>query len=81
MDFPIQTRIGMISTGIKTQVAVKIFGDDLDQLQKSGQEIAKILEEVKGAFGVYPERINGKPYVEFDIDRVAASRYGVNTGM
>jgi Cu(I)/Ag(I) efflux system membrane protein CusA/SilA len=79
-DFPIQTRIGMISTGIKTQVAVKIFGDDLNTLEKLGEKVAKILEGLPGAYGIYSERINGKPYIEFDIDRVAASRYGVNTG-
>lgn len=79
-DFPIQTRIGMISTGIKTQVAAKIFGDDIDKLEEYAQKISKVLEKVPGAYGIYPEQIGGRPYVEFDIDRVAASRYGVNTG-
>jgi Cu(I)/Ag(I) efflux system membrane protein CusA/SilA len=79
-DFPIQTRIGMISTGIKTQVAVKVFGNDSKKLESIGIEIAKILEKMDGPYGVYPEQINGKPYLEFEIDRVAASRYGVNTG-
>lgn len=79
-DFPIQTRIGMISTGIKTQVAVKIFGDDLKLLESLGGKVAKILKDVKGSYGIYAERINGKPYVEFEVDRVAASRFGVNTG-
>lgn len=79
-DFPIQTRIGMISTGIKTQVAVKIFGPDLKVLESLGQQVASKLQEVDGAYGIYAEQINGKPYVEFEIDRVKASRYGVNTG-
>jgi Cu(I)/Ag(I) efflux system membrane protein CusA/SilA len=79
-DFPIQTRIGMISTGIKTQVAAKIFGSDLKKLEEVGAKVAKVLEGVEGSSGIYAEQINGKPYVEFEIDRVAASRYGVNTG-
>jgi len=79
-DFPIQTRIGMISTGIKTPVALKIFGDDLQKLEDIGKEVAKELEGIEGASGVYAQQINGKTYIEFEIDRVAASRFGVNTG-
>jgi Cu(I)/Ag(I) efflux system membrane protein CusA/SilA len=78
--FPIENRIGMISTGIKTQVAAKIFGPDLEKLESLGRTIGKKLEDVRGAYGIYSETINGKPYIEFHIDRVAASRYGVNTG-
>lgn len=79
-DFPIQTRIGMISTGIKTQIGIKIFGTDLKQLERLASEVGEKVEKVKGAYGVYAEQITGKPYIEFDIDRVAASRFGINTG-
>lgn len=79
-DFPIQTRVSMISTGIKTQIGVKIFGQDIKVLESLAGEIAAKLETVEGAYGVYGERIVGKPYIEFDIDRLAASRYGINTG-
>ena len=79
-DFPIQTRIGMISTGIKTQIGIKIFGDDLNELESLASKVGKEVEKIKGAYGVYAEQITGKPYIEFDIDRVAASRYGINTG-
>lgn len=79
-DFPIQTRVAMISTGIKTQVGIKIFGDRVETLEKIGAEIAAIIQDIPGARGVYAEKISGKPYIEFDIDRVAASRYGINTG-
>jgi Cu(I)/Ag(I) efflux system membrane protein CusA/SilA len=78
--FPIENRISMISTGIKTQVAAKIFGPDLTKLEELGSQVAKELGKIEGAYGIYAEKINGKPYVEFEIDRVAASRYGVNTG-
>ncbi len=79
-DFPIQTRIGMISTGIKTQVGIKIFGPNIKTLEKLASTIGEEVEKVKGAYGVYAEQITGKPYIEFNIDRIAASRYGINTG-
>ena len=60
-DFPIQTRIGMISTGIKTAVGIKIFGDDLQQLEKLAAQIGQEVEQIDGAYGVYAERISGKP--------------------
>ncbi|MCB9061915.1 MAG: efflux RND transporter permease subunit [Halobacteriovoraceae bacterium] len=78
--FPIENRIGMISTGIKTQVAVKIFGPDLKVLENLSIKVADVIKDVKGAYGIYAEKINGKPYIEFVINRIAASRYGVNTG-
>lgn len=78
--FPIENRIAMISTGIKTQIGIKIFGDNLKTLEEIAAHIGKEVEKVRGAYGVYAEQITGKPYIEFDIDRVAASRYGINTG-
>ncbi len=78
--FPIENRIAMISTGIKTQIGIKVFGDDLKTLETLSAEIGKEIEKISGAYGVYAEQITGKPYIEFDIDRVAASRYGINTG-
>ena len=68
----------MISTGIKTQIGVKIFGDDLKTLEEIAGKVGKLVEEVEGATGVYAEQITGKPYIEFKIDRLAASRYGIN---
>lgn len=79
-DFPIQTRVAMISTGIKTQVGIKVFGDRLSELERIASKIGQEVEKVAGAYGVYAEQITGKPYIEFDIDRIAASRFGINTG-
>jgi len=70
----------MISTGIKTQVGIKIFGEEIRELEKIASSVAREVEKIKGAYGVYAEQITGKPYIEFDIDRIAASRYGINTG-
>ena len=78
--FPIENRISMISTGIKTQIGIKVFGDNLKTLEDIGKKIGKQIESINGAYGVYAEQITGKPYIEFDIDRVAASRFGINTG-
>ena len=70
----------MISTGIKTQVGVKLFGPDLSQLENLATKVGKELEKIEGSYGIYAEKITGKPYIEFDIDRIAASRFGINTG-
>ncbi len=78
--FPMQTRIGMISTGIKTQVGIKIFGDDISVLEKLSSQVAQEIKKIKGAYGVYQEQITSKPYIEFNIDRVAAAQYGINIG-
>jgi Cu(I)/Ag(I) efflux system membrane protein CusA/SilA len=77
---PIVNRIDMLSTGIRTQVGVKIFGDDLSKLQLLAEEVERALRKVPGAVDLYSEKIVGKPYIEFDIDREAAARYGVSVG-
>ena len=77
---PIINRIEMLSTGVRTPVGVKVFGDDLDEIQKVSQEIAEVLRGVRGANGVVPDQIVGKGYVEIDIDRAKAARYGIQVG-
>src|SRR3982074_3158092 len=67
----------MLSTGIRAQVGVKIFGDNLDALQKKAFEVEKIIREIPGAAGVAPSRIQGKPYLNIVVDRVAMVRYGL----
>ena len=77
---PIINRIEMLATGVRTPVGVKVFGDDLDEIQKVSQEIAEVLRGVRGANGVVPDQIVGKGYVEIDIDREKAARYGIQVG-
>ncbi|HEV8523202.1 MAG TPA: CusA/CzcA family heavy metal efflux RND transporter [Terriglobales bacterium] len=77
---PIRNRIDMLSTGIRTQVGVKIFGQDLRTIEQKASEIERVLRGVPGAVDLYAERITGAPYVEIDIDRTAAARYGINIG-
>jgi Cu(I)/Ag(I) efflux system membrane protein CusA/SilA len=74
---PIENRILMLSTGIRAQVGVKILGENLDQLQKIAFDAEKIVRSVQGATGVAPLRVQGKPYVEIEVDREAAARYGL----
>ncbi|MDQ6953276.1 MAG: CusA/CzcA family heavy metal efflux RND transporter [Mariprofundaceae bacterium] len=78
--FPIKTRIDMLSTGIKTPVGVKIIGPDLLVLQRLGKQIEgvlKMLPDTKSAMG---DRAMGGYYLDFDIDRKKAARYGLTTG-
>jgi len=75
---PISNRIDMVSTGIRTEVGIKIFGDDLQILQKYVNQIRDLLSGIKGVKNLYGEQMEGKPYLMIDINRVKASRYGLN---
>ncbi|HAM70602.1 MAG TPA: CusA/CzcA family heavy metal efflux RND transporter [Verrucomicrobiales bacterium] len=75
---PIEGRILMLSTGIRAQVGVKIFGEDLESLQKKAFEVEQVLRTVPGAAGVAPSRSQSKPYVNIEVDRVAMARYGLS---
>jgi copper/silver efflux system protein len=77
---PIAARIEMLSTGVRLPVAVKVFGSNLDDIQRVSQEIAAVLRGVRGAADVFPDQIIGKGYVEIKIDRKKAARYGINVG-
>ncbi|KXK07362.1 MAG: CzcA family heavy metal efflux pump [Acidobacteria bacterium OLB17] len=74
---PIINRIDMLATGIRSQVGIKIFGNDLDTLEELSRKIAAAVQTVNGAADVYPEQIGGAPYLDIDIDRAAAARYGI----
>ena len=77
---PIANRIEMLSTGVRLPVAVKLFGSNLDDLQRVSKEIAAVLRTVRGAADVFPDQVTGKGYVEIRIDREKAARYGINVG-
>jgi Cu(I)/Ag(I) efflux system membrane protein CusA/SilA len=76
---PIINRIDMLSTGIRSQVGIKIFGNDLKELEDISRQIAEVVKTVPGAVDVYPEQIGGSPYLDIHINRVAAARYGIDT--
>ena len=75
---PIENRILMLSTGIRAQLGVKIFGDNLDALQRKALEIEQVVNKIPGATGVAPSRVQGKPYLEITVDRAAMARYGLS---
>jgi Cu(I)/Ag(I) efflux system membrane protein CusA/SilA len=74
---PIENRVLMTSTGIRAQVGVKIFGDNLDALQQKAFELQRVIEQVQGATGVAPSRVLGKPYLEIAVRRPDLGRYGL----
>ncbi len=77
---PIKTRIDMLATGIKTPVGIKIMGDDLQTLSDIGEEIEAVVRQVPGTLSVYSERVVGGNYLDFEIDRESAARYGLTVG-
>jgi copper/silver efflux system protein len=77
---PIRNRIDMLSTGIRTQIGIKVFGPDLHVIEQKSQEIKEVVSKVPGATDLYAERTTGAPYLEMTVDRPAADRYGLNVG-
>ncbi len=75
---PIQTRLVMLQTGFRAMMGVKIYGSDLGEIERLGLQIESLLKEVPGATDIVADRIVGKPYLEFHIDRDRIARYGVN---
>lgn len=75
---PIKNRIDMLATGIKTPVGIKVAGPDLDVISQIGRTIEGALADVPGTASVFSERVTGGRYVNIDIDRASAARYGLN---
>ena len=74
---PIINRIDMLSTGIRSEVGVKVFGGDLEVLDRLAREVADVLRTVEGAANVYPEPVASGQYLNVRVDRDAAARYGL----
>ena len=77
---PIKGRIDMLATGVRTPVGVKIFGPDLDTLQALGERVERLVSSVPGTRSAFAERGVSGYYVDIEIDRREAARYGLNTG-
>jgi len=77
---PIQLRFNELISGVRSDVAVKIFGDDMAVLEKSAQTVAGMLQQISGASEVKVEQTTGLPMLTVQIDREKASRYGLNMG-
>ena len=78
MAQPIAQRVAELVTGVRSDVAVKVFGDDLTLLRAKADEIAKIAGSIDGASDMRVEKISGQQYLTVDIDREAIARHGIN---
>ena len=78
---PIINRIDMLTTGIRSEVGVKVFGTSLTEVETIAAAVAAVLKQVPGAQGVYAEQVTSGQYVNITIDREAAARYGIGVGM
>ncbi|PWW07048.1 efflux RND transporter permease subunit [Mangrovibacter plantisponsor] len=75
---PIRNRLDMLSTGIKSPVGIKVNGDNLAQLEQVAEQIERVVKTVPGVTSALAERLDGGRYINIDIDRAAAARYGVS---
>lgn len=76
---PIEMRVNEMIAGIKSDLGIKIFGDDLDILKKKADDIALLLKTTPGSNDVYVEQLTGQPMLEIKVDKEAIARYGVST--
>lgn len=74
---PIKTRIDMLTTGIRTPIGIKIFGDDLKVIEEIGKHIEALLQPIAGTRSVYAERVTGGYFLDFTPRREVAARYGL----
>lgn len=75
---PISERVDEMVTGVRSQLAVKIFGDDLADLRRVSEQVARLLRSVEGARDIRIERLSGQQALTIDIDRKAIARHGIN---
>jgi cobalt-zinc-cadmium resistance protein CzcA len=75
---PIELRVSELIAGVRSDVAIKLFGDDLDMLKRKADEIARAVSRVNGAEDVKAEAVSGLPQLQIKPDRAAISRYGIN---
>lgn len=78
MSQPIAARVDEMVSGVRSQVAIKLFGDDLTALKHTGDEIARVLSSIQGASDMRVEKVSGQEYLTVKIDRAAIARYGIN---
>ncbi|MDQ2102767.1 efflux RND transporter permease subunit [Azospirillum isscasi] len=77
---PLRARIDMLSTGIRTPIGIKVFGNDLEEMERLAREIETVVKAVPGTTSAYAERIVGGYYLEIDPDREQLARYGLTVG-
>ena len=75
---PIRNRIDMLATGIKSPIGIKVSGEDLGELERVALQVEQAAKNVPGVSSALAERLSGGRYVDVDIDRLEAARYGLN---
>jgi cobalt-zinc-cadmium resistance protein CzcA len=75
---PIAMRVDELMSGVRSQVAVKLFGEDLEMLRVKAEEIARVLRQVRGMVDLRVEQVSGLYYLKLDIDRARIARHGIN---
>ena len=75
---PIALRVDELISGVKSQIAIKLYGEDMEILKARANEIAEVVKKVEGATDVQVEKVSGLAYLQVEIDRAAISRYGIN---
>jgi heavy metal efflux system protein len=75
---PIAMRVDELVSGVRSQVAIKLFGDDLETLRIKAEEIARVLRQVRGISDLRVEQVSGLYYLKLDIDRAKIARHGIN---
>jgi Cu(I)/Ag(I) efflux system membrane protein CusA/SilA len=74
---PIQTRTEMLATGIRSPIGIKIFGPDLEVIEQVAVEIEQVVKDIPGTRSAFAERVTGGYFVDFEVDRRQAARYGL----
>ena len=77
---PIKARIDMLSTGIRTPIGIKVFGKDLNEMERLAKEIEAAVKDVPGTSSAFAERITGGFYINIEPDRTQLARYGLSVG-
>jgi len=75
---PIEMRMAELIAGVRSDVAIKLFGDDLDVLKQKAEQIARVVSKVPGATDVKVEQVSGLPQLQIKADRARIARYGIN---
>ena len=75
---PIQMTVDELLEGVRAELAIKLFGDDLEVLKEKADEIARVVQRVPGAADVQPDQVSGTPQLLIKVDRHAIARYGIN---
>ncbi len=75
---PIRNRIDMLATGIKSPIGIKVAGADIAAIDRTSRQIEDVVKRVPGVASALAERLTGGRYIDIDIDRAAAARYGLN---